>query len=172
MSCLWETEGLTNSSTWWLTDAPEAEARLAKLKVNADFVAPCNTSILYPAAGGNMHCFTAVTACAVLDVLGPPYSDPDGRHCTYYREYPFDHFSGTVSSKPAPLMSSFWYFDSLYLTSYFLILDPSKFDNLISLQLALSQLTGSPCWKMRRIVLRGFKRGKNHASLLLLGRHT
>ncbi|KMS99178.1 hypothetical protein BVRB_2g047160 [Beta vulgaris subsp. vulgaris] len=67
-------------------------ARLAKLKVKADFVAPCNTSILYPAAGGNMHCFTAVTACAVLDVLGPPYSDPDGRHCTYYREHPFDRF--------------------------------------------------------------------------------
>ncbi|KAL2898391.1 Plant cysteine oxidase 2 [Bienertia sinuspersici] len=75
-------------------------ARLAKLKVNADFVAPCNTSILYPAAGGNMHCFTAMTACAVLDVLGPPYSDPDGRHCTYYREYPFDRFSADGISVP------------------------------------------------------------------------
>ncbi|XP_021762281.1 plant cysteine oxidase 2-like isoform X2 [Chenopodium quinoa] len=72
-------------------------ARLAKLTVNEDFVAPCNTSILYPAAGGNMHCFTAMTACAVLDVLGPPYSDPDGRHCTYYREYPFDRFSDGIS---------------------------------------------------------------------------
>ncbi|XP_021758455.1 plant cysteine oxidase 2-like isoform X2 [Chenopodium quinoa] len=72
-------------------DAPSA--RLAKLTVNEDFVAPCNTSILYPVAGGNMHCFTAMTACAVLDVLGPPYSDPDGRHCTYYKEYPFDHLS-------------------------------------------------------------------------------
>ncbi|KAK9698368.1 hypothetical protein RND81_08G099400 [Saponaria officinalis] len=69
------------------------EMRLAKLKVNADFVAPCNTSILYPTAGGNMHCFTAVTACAVLDVLGPPYSDPDGRHCAYYLEHPFHRFS-------------------------------------------------------------------------------
>lgn len=85
----------------WADDAPcttptsenAPGARLAKLKVNADFVAPCNTSILYPAAGGNMHCFTAVTACAVLDVLGPPYSDPDGRHCTYYKEHPFDRFS-------------------------------------------------------------------------------
>ncbi|PQQ06760.1 plant cysteine oxidase 2 [Prunus yedoensis var. nudiflora] len=67
--------------------------RLAKVKVDADFTAPCDTSILYPADGGNMHCFTAVTACAVLDVLGPPYSDPDGRHCQYYLDFPFSHFS-------------------------------------------------------------------------------
>lgn len=69
-----------------------SEMRLAKVKVDADFIAPCNPSILYPADGGNMHCFTAVTACAVLDVLGPPYSDPDGRHCTYYHNYPFSNF--------------------------------------------------------------------------------
>lgn len=88
----------------WVADAPSnastdvnpsetPAARLAKVKVDADFTAPCNTSILYPADGGNMHCFTAVTACAVLDVLGPPYSDPDGRHCTYYLELPFTKFS-------------------------------------------------------------------------------
>ncbi|XP_022739785.1 plant cysteine oxidase 2-like isoform X2 [Durio zibethinus] len=69
------------------------EVRLAEVKVDSYFTAPCNTSILYPADGGNMHCFTAVTACAVLDVLGPPYSDPDGRHCTYYLDYPFTKFS-------------------------------------------------------------------------------
>ncbi|PNY02608.1 2-aminoethanethiol dioxygenase-like protein, partial [Trifolium pratense] len=69
------------------------ELRLAKVKVDADFTAPCNPSILYPEDGGNLHCFTAVTACAVLDVLGPPYSDFDGRHCTYYTNYPFPDFS-------------------------------------------------------------------------------
>ncbi|XWS44270.1 hypothetical protein CRYUN_Cryun15aG0030300 [Craigia yunnanensis] len=69
------------------------EVRLAKVKVDSDLTAPCNTSILYPADGGNMHCFTAVTACAVLDVLGPPYSDPEGRHCTYYFDYPFTKLS-------------------------------------------------------------------------------
>ncbi|KAL5582351.1 hypothetical protein UlMin_014793 [Ulmus minor] len=69
------------------------DVRLAKVKVDSDFTAPCDTSILYPAEGGNMHCFTAVTACAVLDVLGPPYSDPDGRHCTYYLDYPFSEIS-------------------------------------------------------------------------------
>jgi cysteamine dioxygenase len=74
------------------------ELRLAKVKVDADFTAPCNPSILYPEDGGNLHCFTAVTACAVLDVLGPPYSDFDGRHCTYYTNYPFPNFSGKFST--------------------------------------------------------------------------
>ncbi|KAJ0464840.1 putative rmlC-like cupin domain superfamily, cysteine oxygenase/2-aminoethanethiol dioxygenase [Helianthus annuus] len=43
--------------------------RLAKLKVNSDFTAPCNTSILYP------------------------YCDAEGRHCQYYRTHPFTSFS-------------------------------------------------------------------------------
>lgn len=80
----------------YLNAVKDPEVRLAKVKVDSDFTAPCNTSILYPADGGNMHCFTAVTASAVLDVLGPPYSDPDGRHCTYYLEYPFSKFTGTL----------------------------------------------------------------------------
>ncbi|KAK4477626.1 hypothetical protein RD792_016864 [Penstemon davidsonii] len=71
--------------------------RLAKIKVDSEFTAPCRTSILYPADGGNMHCFTAKTACAVLDVLGPPYSDPDGRHCQYYLEFPFHNSVEGVS---------------------------------------------------------------------------
>ncbi|KAL5167321.1 Plant cysteine oxidase 2 [Glycine soja] len=72
--------------------AEASDMRLAKVKVDADFNAPCDPSILYPAEG-NMHWFTAVTACAVLDVLGPPYSDPDGRHCTYYQNFPFSSYS-------------------------------------------------------------------------------
>ncbi|CAL9039528.1 plant cysteine oxidase 2-like isoform X2 [Musa acuminata AAA Group] len=60
-------------------------ASLAKLHTDAISVAPCETSVLYPAAAGNLHCFTAVTSCAVLDVLGPPYDDEEGRACTYYR---------------------------------------------------------------------------------------
>ncbi|RRT34350.1 hypothetical protein B296_00056488, partial [Ensete ventricosum] len=59
---------------------------LAKLNTDSVMNAPCETSILYPAAGGNMHCFTAVTSCAVLDVLRPPYSGPEGRDCKYYTE--------------------------------------------------------------------------------------
>ncbi|XP_009799056.1 plant cysteine oxidase 2 isoform X1 [Nicotiana sylvestris] len=74
--------------------------RLAKLKKNSEFTAPCKTSILYPADGGNMHCFTARTACAVLDVLGPPYCDPEGRHCQYYYDFPFPNFSVDGLSVP------------------------------------------------------------------------
>ncbi|CAA6658494.1 unnamed protein product [Spirodela intermedia] len=35
--------------------------RLARLKVDADLSAPCGASVLFPAAGGNIHAFTAVT---------------------------------------------------------------------------------------------------------------
>ncbi|EEF45021.1 Protein C10orf22, putative [Ricinus communis] len=77
-----------------------SEVRLAKVKIDSDFTAPCNPCILYPVDGGNMHCFTAATACAVLDVLGPPYSDPEGRHCTYYNDFPFANFSVDGVSLP------------------------------------------------------------------------
>ncbi|RZS08172.1 hypothetical protein BHM03_00039109, partial [Ensete ventricosum] len=75
--------------------------RLAKVKTDAIFTAPCEASVLYPEDGGNMHCFTARTSCAVLDVLGPPYSDPDqGRDCAYFIDLPFDTFSGDGKLAP------------------------------------------------------------------------
>ncbi|XP_004303011.1 PREDICTED: 2-aminoethanethiol dioxygenase-like [Fragaria vesca subsp. vesca] len=66
-----------------------SQLRLAKLKADSVFTAPCNTSVLYPTTGGNIHAFTAITPCAVLDVLGPPYSKQDGRDCSYYRDHPY-----------------------------------------------------------------------------------
>ncbi|XP_027151086.1 plant cysteine oxidase 2-like [Coffea eugenioides] len=99
----------------WVGNGPDAMAlnadpleehpsrvRLAKVKVDSEFTAPCNTSILYPADGGNMHCFKARTPCAVLDVLGPPYCDPEGRHCEYYMDFPFTKFS-VVNSISVPV---------------------------------------------------------------------
>uniref|UniRef100_A0A803P9P7 cysteine dioxygenase n=1 Tax=Cannabis sativa TaxID=3483 RepID=A0A803P9P7_CANSA len=70
--------------------------RLAKLVADNVITAPCDTSVLYPKSGGNLHCFTAVTPCAVLDVLAPPYRENAGRRCTYYHDYPYSAFSNQV----------------------------------------------------------------------------
>lgn len=66
--------------------------RLAKLQVENVLTAPCATTALYPKSGGNLHCFTAITPCAVLDVLAPPYLEVAGRSCTYYRDHPYSSF--------------------------------------------------------------------------------
>uniref|UniRef100_A0A0E0FE45 cysteine dioxygenase n=1 Tax=Oryza meridionalis TaxID=40149 RepID=A0A0E0FE45_9ORYZ len=66
-----------------------SSVRLAKRVVNGVFTAPCDTSVLYPTTGGNMHRFRAIAPCAILDILGPPYSTEDGRDCTYYRAIPY-----------------------------------------------------------------------------------
>ncbi|KAK9118721.1 hypothetical protein Scep_016814 [Stephania cephalantha] len=73
--------------------------RLAKLAVDKVLAAPCGTSILYPRSGGNLHCFTSVTSCAVLDILAPSYREAAGRKCTYYNDYPYSSFSKGTSSE-------------------------------------------------------------------------
>ncbi|VAI12543.1 unnamed protein product [Triticum turgidum subsp. durum] len=83
------------SYDWADPDYPAAlspddqQLRLAELVVDDVFTAPCDTSVLYPTAGGNMHQFTAITPCAILDILGPPYSIEEDRDCTYYADVPY-----------------------------------------------------------------------------------
>ncbi|CAN6465009.1 unnamed protein product [Victoria cruziana] len=77
-------------------DELPSQVRLAKLKVDNVFTAPCDAFVLYPASGGNLHCLQAVQPCAVLDVLGPPYSVQDGRDSTYYQELPYSSYSGAA----------------------------------------------------------------------------
>ncbi|KAM3381065.1 plant cysteine oxidase 1 [Capsicum galapagoense] len=68
----------------------ESRMRLAKVHVDGEFTAPCNTTVLFPESGGNIHSFKAITPCILLDVLGPPYSQVEGR---YYQHYTFDDAS-------------------------------------------------------------------------------
>ncbi|KAH7661569.1 Cysteine oxygenase/2-aminoethanethiol dioxygenase protein [Dioscorea alata] len=82
------------------SEAPSTKLRLARLVVDSVFAAPCKSSILFPTTGGNIHTFVASTSCVVLDVLGPPYLNEDGRDCTYYKEHPYCHVqNGTSAGK-------------------------------------------------------------------------
>lgn len=74
-------------STTGSGDRRKSILRLAKRVLDADLSAPCDALVLFPESGGNMHRFAAATACAVLDVLGPPYSGD--RDCTYYQDLPY-----------------------------------------------------------------------------------
>ncbi|KAJ9554959.1 hypothetical protein OSB04_009573 [Centaurea solstitialis] len=42
------------------------QPKLACLKTDTVYTAPCDTSVLYPTSGGNIHAFKAVTPCAFL----------------------------------------------------------------------------------------------------------
>lgn len=65
---------------------------------NRDFTAEDMPISLFPTNGGNIHQFNAVTDCAVLDLLSPPYSTEDGRDCTYYKPINTPSATSTASA--------------------------------------------------------------------------
>ena len=60
--------------------------RLARLVTDRRFEVGDPHLTLYPSSGGNLHCLTAVTDTALLDVLAPPYALGRGRNCHYFME--------------------------------------------------------------------------------------
>ncbi|KAG6474415.1 plant cysteine oxidase 3-like [Zingiber officinale] len=51
-------------------------------------------SVLFPKGGGNIHSITALSPCAILDVLAPPYSEQQGRSSSYYVSTPVPSLPG------------------------------------------------------------------------------
>ncbi|KAG8047428.1 hypothetical protein GUJ93_ZPchr0008g13240 [Zizania palustris] len=84
----------------WATGPPPGSATTPKsglarvVAADEGRHAPCKTSVLFPRSGGNLHAFTAVTPCAILDVLTPPYSEELDRPSTYFNDIPIPSLPG------------------------------------------------------------------------------
>ncbi|CAL5001567.1 unnamed protein product [Urochloa decumbens] len=93
----------------WVAEPPPGRKCGLARAVAADEVrrAPCEASVLFPTSGGNLHAFTAVTPCAILDVLTPPYSEEQGRPSTYFTDVTIPSLPGFAFLEETDLPEDF-----------------------------------------------------------------
>lgn len=72
----------------------------------ADRTAP-TTIVMRAHTKANIHAFQALTDCAVLDLLAPPYDAANGRDCTYYKIKSKNVEEGSVVLKEAEAPADF-----------------------------------------------------------------
>lgn len=63
----------------WNDSQSGATSSTAKLVLDEVIDASSGPAAIFPASGGNIHQFTAMSDCAVLDILAPPYSPHGGQ---------------------------------------------------------------------------------------------
>ncbi|KAI4307419.1 hypothetical protein L6164_030611 [Bauhinia variegata] len=80
-----------------------AVAGLASCVTDGIMKAPHESTVLFPRSGGNIHTFTSLTPCAILDVLSPPYSEDSGRPSTYFSDFPIPSLPGYAVLEARPL---------------------------------------------------------------------
>ncbi|XP_020090002.1 plant cysteine oxidase 1-like isoform X2 [Ananas comosus] len=94
----------------WVTTPNSRPKKSGLARIAADdrvMEAPCKASVLFPRSGGNIHSFTAITPCAVLDILAPPYSDERERPSTYFNEIPIPSLPGCAILEETDLPEDF-----------------------------------------------------------------
>jgi hypothetical protein len=69
--------------------------RIVKLEKNQT-VLPEDSSWLLSPTIGNLHQFSTIDTCVIVDILLPPYKEPE-RPCNYYRVNPLEGVSNEIN---------------------------------------------------------------------------